>query len=105
MAFFGPYFSRKGACLMKLLQTTENRVRFELTAKPGSQVFVAGTFNRWNPTANPLSDKQNRGHFHAALHIPAGRHEYKFVVDGVWTMDPKCTASAPNDCGTMNNVL
>jgi hypothetical protein len=36
---------------------TGKKVLFELPAEPGSQVFVAGTFNNWNPTANPLKDR------------------------------------------------
>ena len=39
----------------------EKKVRFELAAEPGSQVFVAGTFNNWNPTANPLKDDLSVG--------------------------------------------
>ena len=81
------------------------RVRFELSAKPGSRVFVAGTFNNWNPTANPLKDNPDSGHFKAALRVPAGAHEYKFVVNGVWTMDPKCVDWAPNGYGALNSVL
>lgn len=81
------------------------RVRFELVAKPGSQVFVAGTFNDWNPTANPLKDNPDSGHFKAALRVPAGTHEYKFVVNGVWTMDPTCVDWAPNGYGALNSIL
>lgn len=91
---------------MKLLpEMTERRVQFDLTVKPGSQVFVAGTFNHWNPTANPLKDNPGSGHCKATLSLPTGRHEYKFVVNGVWIMDPNCVDWAPNDCGTLNSVL
>ena len=80
-------------------------VRFELVAKPGSQVFVAGTFNKWDPTANPLKDNPDSGHFKAPLHLPAGRYEYKFVVNGAWQSDPKCADWAPNEYGSLNSVL
>lgn len=92
--------------MMKLLAAeTTKVVRFDLTAKPGSKVFVAGTFNNWNPTANPLKDNPGSGHCKAAVRIPVGTHEYKFVVDGVWMVDPKCAQQAPNACGSMNSVL
>jgi len=92
--------------MMNLLPTeTGKKVRFELSAEPGSQVFVAGTFNNWNPTANPLKDNPNSGHFKAALRVPTGTHEYKFVVNGAWSIDPKCPAWALNPFGGLNSVL
>ena len=90
---------------MKLLSAkTGKRVRFELSAEPGSKVFVAGTFNGWSPTANVLKDNPDSGHFKAALRVPTGTHEYKFVVDGVWTMDPACADWTANGCGSLNSV-
>ena len=91
---------------MKLLSaTTERRVQFELSVQPGSQVFVAGTFNNWNPTANPLKDNPGSGHCKATLSLPAGRHEYKFVVNGVWIIDSNSTDWVPNGYGSLNSVL
>ncbi|HBC86417.1 MAG TPA: hypothetical protein DCZ94_05635 [Lentisphaeria bacterium] len=91
---------------MKLLPVgTQRRVRFKLLAKPGSQVFVAGTFNNWNPTANPMKDNPESGHYKAVLRVPPGAHEYKFIVNGVWSVDPKCAARIPNAYGSQNNVL
>jgi len=85
--------------------TTERRVQFDLSVDPGSRVFVAGSFNNWNPTANPLKDNPGSGHCKATLSLPAGRHEYKFVVNGVWMLDPNGTDWAPDGYGTMNSVL
>jgi 1,4-alpha-glucan branching enzyme len=91
---------------MKLLPAdTKKRVRFELLAKAGTQVFVAGTFNNWNPKANPLKDNPDSGLFKVTLTIPPGRHEYKFIVNDVWTVNPNCTDSVPNVYGSMNNVI
>ena len=84
---------------------SEGRVHFEMPAESGSQVFVAGTFNDWNQTANSLKDNPGSGRFKTVLRIPAGRHEYKFIVDGVWLEDPKCPNSVPNAYGSMNSVL
>lgn len=81
------------------------KVRFECSAEPGSQVCVAGTFNNWDATANPLKDNLDCGHFKAVLSIPEGTHEYKFVVNGVWLSDPKCPDWVPDGCGAMNSVL
>lgn len=41
---------------MKLLPMDRNKgVRFNLSAKHGSRVFVAGAFNKWNPTLNQMN--------------------------------------------------
>ena len=91
--------------MMKLLSEGTRRVRFDLSVEPGKQVFVAGTFNNWNPTANPLKDNPGSGHCKATLRIPAGTHEYKFVVNGIWIVDPKCANWTPNGYGSLNSVL
>ena len=83
----------------------EKRVRFEVAAQPGSRVYVAGTFNHWDPTATPMKRDAGSGRFQTALRVPAGTHEYRFVVDGVWSSDPKCTDWVANDCGSLNSVL
>jgi 1,4-alpha-glucan branching enzyme len=80
-------------------------VRFGLSAAPGSKVFVAGSFNNWNATANPMKDNPDNRHFKANFLVPEGKHEYKFVVNGVWMTDPKCADSVPNGFGSLNRVL
>lgn len=91
---------------MKLLpETIERRVQFDLSVQPGSRVFVAGTFNNWNPTVHQLKDNPGSGHCKATLRIPPGRHEYKFVVNGEWVADPKCPEWVPNDQGSLNSVV
>lgn len=84
---------------------TMEEVRFELSALPGSQVFVAGSFNDWNPTANPLKDNPDSGHFKATLGLPSGTHEYKFVVNGDWVVDPRRATWTLNAYGSPNSVL
>ena len=79
-------------------------VRFEIAAQPGSQVFLAGTFNGWNTTATPLKDNPDSGHFKTVLRLPVGTHEYKFVINGAWTVDPQSAHCAPNPYGSLNSV-
>jgi len=84
---------------------SKKKVPFALRTRPGSHVAVAGTFNNWDPTANPLTDNPEEGHFKTVLSLPKGTYEYKFVVDGVWSADPMCTEQAPDGCGSHNSVL
>jgi len=80
-------------------------MRFQVRADPGSKVTVAGSFNGWDPTARPLSDKNGDGVFGAFLMLPPGRYEYKFVINGVWCVDPECAEWVTNDYGSLNSVL
>ena len=91
--------------MKKSVSKKAKKVRFQLTTEPGSQVFVAGTFNAWDATKHPLSATPDSVLHQATLEIPPGRHEYKFVVNGEWRMDPECTDWAPNGHGSLNNVL
>jgi len=80
------------------------RVTFQVRADPGSTVFVAGDFNKWDPAANPLTDPAGTGNFSAVLPLPRGAHEYKFVINGTWCVDPECTEWVQNNLGTLNSV-
>jgi AMP-activated protein kinase-like protein len=57
---------------------------------PGARsVDVVGSFNDWRPGALPLRDENHDGIWHGAVVLPAGQHEYMFVVDGErWVADP-----------------
>ncbi|MBN1513635.1 MAG: glycogen-binding domain-containing protein [Phycisphaerae bacterium] len=81
------------------------RVSFQVTAEPGSEVFVAGSFNNWDPTQHRMSDNPGSGHCKTTLVLPPGRHEYKFIVNGEWRADLNCAESVPNGQGSMNSVI
>ena len=80
------------------------RVIFSVHAEVGSKVFLAGSFNKWDPTAKEMAEKKGDGVYTAALNLPAGDHQYKFVIDGTWCADPECTDWVQNDHGTLNSV-
>lgn len=86
-------------------RTFSRNVQFQLRAPPGSKVAVAGTFNGWNPMQTPMKDNPDSGHFKAIVAVPPGRHEYRFVVDGKWHIDPNCAESVPNCYGSVNSVI
>jgi hypothetical protein len=43
--------------VVKAAKPKTQRVTFSVRAKEGSKVFVAGSFNDWDPTAKQLVDK------------------------------------------------
>ncbi len=57
---------------------------------PGARsVEVVGSFNDWSRGALALNDDDHDGIWHADAVLPAGQHEYMFVVDGErWVSDP-----------------
>jgi 1,4-alpha-glucan branching enzyme len=81
------------------------RVRLTLASEPGKEVFVAGAFNDWDPTRTRMKDKAGDGTYVATMFLFPGRYEYKFVVNGVWCVDPECPDWAPNAFGSLNSVL
>ena len=81
------------------------KVRFVIATDPGSAVYVAGTFNNWNPAQYQMREYTETGVFKIALPLPPGRHEYKFFVNGEWRLDPGCTHWQSSDVGSLNSVV
>jgi len=78
--------------------------RFELDRPEARAVFLAGSFNDWHPTAFPMIARDD-GKWVKELVLPPGRHEYLFVVDGVWVTDLAAAESVPNPHGGVNSVI
>ena len=92
--------------LMQLMGTaTEKAVLFEIDAPPASKVSIAGTFNNWDPTADPLEYHPEDDVFKVTILLEAGTYEYKFVVNGVWLEDVNNPEWVTNDKGTHNSVI
>ncbi|MCJ8750327.1 hypothetical protein PDJAM_G00262190, partial [Pangasius djambal] len=53
---------------------------------PAKDVYLSGSFNNWT-TKIPLTKSHNN--FTGIINLPEGEHQYKFYVDGHWTLDPK----------------
>jgi len=70
------------------LKKDEKLVKFQVQADAGSEVYVAGSFNGWDPKANKLSKVKDA--YSASIALVKGHYEYKFVINGVWCVDPNC---------------
>jgi len=69
-------------------------------------VAVVGPFNDWRPEATPLSDDDHDGVWDARVILPAGPHEYMFVVDGErWVADPMAGKYVDDGFGRQNAVM
>ena len=86
------------------MSTSKERVTFELRAPEAGHVFLAGTFNDWSTDEDGMKAGKD-GVWKKTLKLEPGRYEYKFIVDGVWKLDPACTDTVRNRFGTANNVI
>ena len=83
----------------------KRRADFTVKAPVGSEVFLAGSFNDWNPESMPMVDKDGTGVFTRRCFLMAGRYEYKFVINGVWQIDDNNPDFVSNDMVSLNSVL
>lgn len=65
------------------------------------EVCLAGDFNSWKP--EPMI--KNGNGFTGTVKLDPGVYQYKFVVDGVWQIDPSAKEHIMNDLGSANSVL
>ncbi len=79
-------------------------VRLELLRPQARAVFVAGSFNNWQPTATPL-EPTGDGRWVVQLSLSPGRYEYRFIADGDWVDDPTAKQVVPNPHGGANALL
>jgi 1,4-alpha-glucan branching enzyme len=79
------------------------KVQFEFPAPEALEVYLAGDFNNWDTSANPMK-KDRKGIWKISLPLKPGKYEYRFLVDGNWENDPACCNCVANEFGTQNCV-
>ncbi len=88
----------------KVKASGRRSVTFVCEDAPGRQIFVAGSFNGWEPR-NRLTDRDGSGKYSCRILLEPGEYQYKFVVDGEWRLDAANPNFVPNDFGTLNSLL
>ena len=84
-------------------KTKTKKVQFEFLAPGAQEVYLAGDFNNWDTSANPMKKDKN-GLWKTSLSLKPGSYEYRFLVDGNWENDPSCSYCVPNEFGSENCV-
>jgi hypothetical protein len=79
-------------------------VHFEFTDPDAGSVYIAGTFNDWQPDARPMYPVGNNRWVRCVM-LSIGIHEYCFVVDGEFRADPLAPHTVPNPFGGRNSIL
>lgn len=67
------------------------------------KVFLAGDFNNWDPQGYAMKREGDDWVF--SVHLSAGKHLYKFYVDGQWIIDPGNKLWEQNEYGTGNSII
>ena len=88
----------------KAQRPVEKPVEFILRQPQARSVAVAGDFNNWEASRTPMKASPE-GSWKATVWLPAGRYEYRFVVDGEWCDDPLNPMRSSNALGAQNCVL
>jgi 1,4-alpha-glucan branching enzyme len=83
--------------------TQQHTIPFTFPAPGARKVSLAGDFNNWDPEAMPMY-KGTDGVWYLSVSLNPGRHEYRFVADGVWQDDPAAQQRTANTMGTENCV-
>ncbi|KAL0210501.1 hypothetical protein RCL1_004937 [Eukaryota sp. TZLM3-RCL] len=84
----------------------ESTPRFPVTFRwpfPGQVVYVAGTFTLWDTRKIRLRPGPDRV-LQLDLRLPAGRWQYKYVVDTEWRYSPS-EPTVRDSLGNVNNVM
>jgi chromosome partitioning protein len=79
-------------------------VRFVARFPEADHVSLTGDFNDWSVEGEPM-ERQEDGTWAITLPVGPGCYEYKFIVDGVWKVDPANPERAKNAFGDVNSVL
>jgi len=96
---------RKPAAAKASAKPAAKPVTFTVHAERGKAVYVAGEFNKWDPSAKKMAYKARSGVYAATVKLAPGEYQYKFVIDGTWCADPENVNSVQNDQGTFNSVI
>ncbi len=86
------------------LRETSQGVLFVQPMTAGKTISIAGSFNNWSATSHVMKRNQSLGIFELCLRLPAGKFQYRIVVDGVWQNDPYNPNTEPNPFGEVNNI-
>ncbi|MEW6555863.1 MAG: CsgG/HfaB family protein [Elusimicrobiota bacterium] len=85
---------------------TKKGVKFTYYAPSANKVCIAGEFNNWDSTADPML-KQSDGTWTITKKLKPGKYQYKFVVDdsSYWFPDLGNPNMVDDGFGGMNSVI
>jgi len=85
-------------------QSSPEGVVFRIEAPGAREVGITGDFTDWSVEGIPL-ERNEDGSWSLELPLEPGVFEYKYIVDGVWKVDPENSERVRNSYGQLNSVL
>jgi len=79
-------------------------VCFEVELPAAREVAITGDFTDWSVEGIAL-ERSGDGIWRLELPLESGVFEYKYIVDGVWKVDPENPERVRNSYGQLNSVL
>jgi 1,4-alpha-glucan branching enzyme len=99
-----PMVLREGNRISNSYLIIEPNYTFRLKGNAGArQVFLSGDFVGWSPST--LAMQRQGDEWVCTVHLSAGKHLYKFIVDGKWIIDPGNRIWEQNEAGTGNSIV
>jgi cyclomaltodextrinase / maltogenic alpha-amylase / neopullulanase len=90
--------------LLAVQNPTGHTFRFVPRDGLPAKVNVAGQFNGWNMQSHELKRAED-GSFGLFVPLSPGRHPYKLVIDGQWSLDPDHGEKSPDGVGGENSIV
>lgn len=84
------------------------RVTFTVHAPGAENVYIAGSFNEWNVSSDPLNQSKKDmedGTWRRSIFLEPGVYEYRFIVDGIWQNDGDTVEGRTNEFGSVKSVI
>ena len=66
------------------------------------EVILTGSFNNWNENSYQMQKSENG--WKIQLYLAGGKHHYKYIIDGDWTIDPENPILEYDGRGNINCV-
>ncbi len=85
-------------------RAVDGGILFTFRDPAAGSVHLAGSFNGWNSSDIPLV-RNGKGTWWVIRKLDAGRHTYKFVVDGNWLADPENGDTESDGYGGSNSAV
>lgn len=82
------------------------RVKFSFKDMEGNfrTVHLAGDFTDWGHNAIVMKKNKKSGEWIVTKSLTPGQHEYKFIADGKWVLDPKAPRRR-SELGGENSIV
>lgn len=68
-------------------------------------VQLVGDFSKWKPVEDLMVQEKENKIWKGIIHLEPGKHQYKFIVDGEWRIDPYNSKVTTSDIGVNNSTV